>query len=513
MIKDKEKAMAICESFGDVTADQVRDLERKYLTQFIFYGKLEAKGQLRRCACTACRSEFYENVYKPEMELHHGEYTKCPVCGHICKAYKDWLGRKKLFEETRVMLFQAKDDALFIRILGIWHGFNFIDPVPDTRIPYIDYNEKWRFYLAKNQVQKYEKSYWKDSFQPIKNDNSIQIPINAIEGRNEVDKTFLRYFNVWEYFNDFNTYYPSSYYGLKYIITAAKHPNIEFIDKCGFTGLVSDLLKSNMKLIRWKSDNVKIMLGLDKTELHLCEWNAVRLRFHHTAINFNPRNKAAVRNILSELPDDKKVQFDRYLEHLIAILQKLPDATLRKIHAYAQGNVIRAGDWKDYLADLSNPNVKGDFSDTSMTFPKDLQKAKDRVRKLISFKRDEAINKKIKARIKSLRKFAFSDENYTIVFPECAYDLIREGSMLSHCVGSYTHKHAEGKTTILFVRKKDNTETPFYTMELDIRLKRIVQCRGYKNNNADNPKPESVKKFERKFLEHITRRKQEVKAS
>ena len=506
MIKDAKRAKEICDSFGDLTMDQIREMERKHLTQYLFFGKLEAHGQLRECFCTACQSTFHMNVYDPDTHLQHGESTCCPICGGKVKAYKSWLGRGKLYEEIRVMKFEARNEALFVRIIEIRHSFErpFVDywdcQVLNfkmyTLTPEIVFNEKWRFYIAKGEVQKYEKGYNSNYFRPVANDNSLRLPVGAIEGRDEIDKMFLRYFNVWEYFNYSTVYDPSDYFGLKYIITAAKHPNIEYIDKGGFSALVRDLLSGNMKLIKWSSNNLKIMLGLDKTELHMTEWNAARLRFHHEAIAANPRNRTAVREILS--PESGEV-FDEYLKQLLLIMEKLPDVSLRKIHNYAQGKYDRAVDWKDYLNDFSGPDVRGDLSDTSMTFPKDLQAAKDRVRKQISFKKDAAMNEAIKKREKTLKKFMFSDENYTIVLPTCTYDLVREGNVLKHCVGSYARRHSRGDTTILFIRKKNDVETPFYTMEVDIRRVKIYQCRGYKNSAAT----ESVAEFENQFIEHM----------
>ncbi|NEU33634.1 hypothetical protein GN156_23455, partial [bacterium LRH843] len=43
---------------------------------------------------------------------------------------------------------------------------------------------------------------------------------------------------------------------------------------------------------------------------------------------------------------------------------------------------------------------------------------------------------------------------------------------------------AEGKIAILFIRKKKERDTPFYTVEIDLQANRITQCRGYENQAA-----------------------------
>ena len=173
----------------------------------------------------------------------------------------------------------------------------------------------------------------------------------------------------------------------------------------------------------------------------------------------------------------------------------------------------------DYLIDLGKPEVGGDLTDTSMTFPKDLQAAKDRVRELIQIKADEITNEKIRQRAETLKKYVFSDDRFTLVIPQSVQDIVNEGKALSHCVGSYAYMHATGGTTILFLRNKGDLQTPFYTMEINLNKSEIIQCRGYKNNRNNNPKPQAVRDFEKSyeaFLRSMSRknkRHQEVKTA
>ena len=74
-----------------------------------------------------------------------------------------------------------------------------------------------------------------------------------------------------------------------------------------------------------------------------------------------------------------------------------------------------------------------------------------------------------------------------------------EGKALSHCVGSarYTQDHANGKTTIIFVRSKDEPDKPFFTLEY--KDGRIVQIRGKHNLSA----PEEIQQAADKWLLEI----------
>ena len=511
MIRDKDKAMEICGSFGDYTGEQKKELEKKHLTQYLFYSSITGrKNNERSCYCTACETQFTENVYTTKADFIHKQFTVCPACGAQVKAFQDWRGKQKLYERKNIMVLEARDEALLIRIFDIRHWWV-------NSLQFFVCDEKWRIYVAPGVVQKFEKDCYSEKFLRIGNDNALKIDIDGVIGRAETDRTFLRYFDVWKYFDDPSGSYWPSFVWMKYIFTAAKKPNIEYLDKLGMKTLICDILDGNMRLIRWKSNNVKIMLRLDKTELELCEWNATRLRFHHEIIKRNIHDRATVHSILR----GKKQRFyNEYLDKLIDIAKMLPDASLARIHKYARASYYRAVDWKDYLSDLSKPEVGGDLTDTSMTFPKDLQAAKDRVRELIQIKADEFTNEKIRQRAETLKKYVFSDDRFTLVIPQSVQDIVNEGKALSHCVGSYAYKHAEGRTTILFLRKKDDLQTPFYTMEVNIHSCEIVQCRGYKNNRANNPKPQEIKDFEKSyetFLMSMSRKNkrvnQEVKAS
>ncbi len=73
---------------------------------------------------------------------------------------------------------------------------------------------------------------------------------------------------------------------------------------------------------------------------------------------------------------------------------------------------------------------------------------------------------------------------------------------MNHCVGGYAERHAKGKLTILFLRTADKPDVPYYTMEVSTDG-RIVQCRGFKNNNANNPKPQKIIDFENDYQTYL----------
>jgi hypothetical protein len=83
----------------------------------------------------------------------------------------------------------------------------------------------------------------------------------------------------------------------------------------------------------------------------------------------------------------------------------------------------------------------------------------------------------------------FDKDGLTLLPPKSADEIIAEGHALHHCVGSYAERAANGECVILFLRKTDQPDEPFYTIEL--RDNQIAQARG---RNSSEPTPE-VQKF------------------
>jgi hypothetical protein len=67
-------------------------------------------------------------------------------------------------------------------------------------------------------------------------------------------------------------------------------------------------------------------------------------------------------------------------------------------------------------------------------------------------------------------------------------ELIDEGKKMRHCVGSYSHSCAKGRTAIFSFRKYsfDMLEEILATIEVNISLKRIVQAKGRMNRPISN---------------------------
>ena len=65
-----------------------------------------------------------------------------------------------------------------------------------------------------------------------------------------------------------------------------------------------------------------------------------------------------------------------------------------------------------------------------------------------------------------------------IRLPENLEELKKEGECLHHCVGNYRDKVARGETMIFFIRREEEPEKPYFTLEWKGK---VIQCRGSHN--------------------------------
>ena len=121
--------------------------------------------------------------------------------------------------------------------------------------------------------------------------------------------------------------------------------------------------------------------------------------------------------------------------------------------------------------------------------PKDLKERHDTAAAIVKHITSEEEAKKYKKLRKKLqKKYAFELGELCVIIPESAEEIVREGQTLHHCVSGYAKRHIEGKTIILFLRKRRKPWRSFLTVELYEESGKafIRQVHGYKNERYDN---------------------------
>ena len=143
---------------------------------------------------------------------------------------------------------------------------------------------------------------------------------------------------------------------------------------------------------------------------------------------------------------------------------------------------FRIGDFADYWA--IEEGLEANLNDDAVAFPKRFQFAHERA----ATRRKYAYGKKHDADIKKnlpvwKRKFAFEFGGIILRPAVCSAEVVREGEVLGHCVGSYVERYAKGETVICVMRRAVQPDEPWRTVEIRPNGQ-VVQDRGYKNDWA-----------------------------
>ena len=82
--------------------------------------------------------------------------------------------------------------------------------------------------------------------------------------------------------------------------------------------------------------------------------------------------------------------------------------------------------------------------------------------------RSEVLPRLLKYR-KLRNRYFYEDDNFVIRPARSAQEIVMEGRLLHHCVGGdrYLEKHHRGESFILMLRKKEDSEVPYITVEIE----------------------------------------------
>lgn len=135
--------------------------------------------------------------------------------------------------------------------------------------------------------------------------------------------------------------------------------------------------------------------------------------------------------------------------------------------------------------------------------PKDIVRLHDLLQDQITYIKNKKIEDMFKESIKAnneLLKLLPESNDFTIISPSNPNDLIQEGLVLNHCVGSYIDRYASGYSKIFFVRRKLFVEQPFATLELN-RNNQVVQFSEHSNKTPNT----NANKFVERWIDDINK--------
>lgn len=130
-------------------------------------------------------------------------------------------------------------------------------------------------------------------------------------------------------------------------------------------------------------------------------------------------------------------------------------------------------------------------------YPRCLKMAHDIAMKNYKVKKSKVLCDKYEKIRDDMKKMETKGEKYSVIVPESLADIVREGTLLNHCVAQYIEGVVAGKYAILFLRENDDLQSPLVTLQYQDG--HVVQARGQSNRSATKEEQEEIDNFVQKM--------------
>lgn len=284
---------------------------------------------------------------------------------------------------------------------------------------------------------------------------------------------------------------------MEYLRLYCKHPNLEYIMKAGYhcclventTGWWGSRVSLELDAsIDWKSDNLLKMLHLNRSEFKTLQGHEglyfTYLRWREQFPKLHPADLIALAEVFGL---DSKL-----LKHF----EEQTDKSVQRIARYLNERDIDRYDYRDYLGQCAELGYN--LHDTAVCFPHDFAEIHERLSAIIRYKHDSETLAEFAQRLSERVFLNYQSGDYLIRQPDSMEEIAIEGKMMKHCVGGYAKRHAHGELHILFIRKVNEPDKPYATLELTT-YGNVVQCRCARNADP----PQEVWDFVNEWLDHI----------
>lgn len=476
-------------------------------TYYLFISKIQPHGK-RDARCSHCGKKF-----RVAKELKHNTETVCPKCGKPVTCKGSWVNGA-ITEKARICIAANVDQQLLLRWVNVDRKYSF----PKYERSYSLDTYAYNLYLKSGKVYFYKlvsKPYMVglDWYRGRLGDQCFDEAYIYADNLSEVFGD--RYYNVDLQAGLSGKHPPFKFNAL--LNNLKSEPAAEYLFKMGLTRLTSEL-----HLFRYIPDDIsfKDLFGVGKEyvpmfremNVNLSEVKVVRMAkcwvtsemlAQWRELDLDQWRSDDVQKLL------KRISFARFLNYMTkqkALIKKTGNHCLQL--------------WMDYIRMSENLNI--DLSSKSVLLPRNIKDAHDRLldqHNAVENEKEEKANrekaqnyeKACRSLYESMTFDNYSKNGLTVVLPFHLKDLLREGQSLGHCVGrgSYDKKTINGESCIVFIRHENDPQTPFYTLEYDLKYKKIRQLYG-KGNRAATP---IVRAFAQSYINQIEPRIQKEEKS
>lgn len=509
-----KRDMGIVEKMKKVPAapsNLARWIDRNVMPHYLFYS-YDRNQPETQVFCTYC--EKFSVIKKPKT----GKIFVCPQCKQ--KAIAKAQGRRAAYHEDREtcqVIQKISDEELLIRIFKVRWAYKGKKNTPAKEI-----YENARLFIrvvgkegTDTEAFYYDSSY--DSTTHWRRGNRPRF--SPYTSGYEADVTGAIYLpslkralqgTPWQYCALRQFYEPTkeAMQVSTYLRVYQRHPKlIEHLVKVGFERIVSDIVyRHGMGAeIDATQKRTHRILRVNKEDLAMLrELNAGvdTLKAYQQYVKLNLRGRQELlqwqlKNHVHTIPTQwfaymTARKFMRYMDSQLPDYMRLKQASL-----YRSPMEEAISTYSDYLQMCQGQNY--DMKSSQVLFPKHCNEAHDELSRYIKKCRDEQTKRAFREVYENLAEKAnLTSKKLQIVCPKQTDDLITEGQALHHCVGTYIERVAAKKCLIVFVRRVEEPEKPFVTVE--VSNGKIVQIRGERNSDPTKEVKKFVDLWSRKVL-------------
>ena len=484
--------------------------------------KMPLTGEWVRCNkgfCTVCSAQT--ELWPEDMPEEYETIGHCPMCGAEVR-YCRSVNAKRAEKAIKTVKFRRASTgaALAVQYLtGVWYDVTVVGR--ERRITEHCVTQAINVAIFSGEkavsIAGCEGNFGNWGFtgnwhpeERVRELWGVKLPIQW----QELQGTPLENSHVWDYLR--KSWNPSP---VGYCAQYLRYPAMENLVSAGLYRIV-DQIADGFQVTRETMDRKQMspgkMLGLTKPELDRARterWDLSELEAYKWL-----RDR--------KLPTDKREVKSWAIEKSYGDVENVlkgcagDNSKERAMYQYLRKQAVRykssihwvAMIYKDYHCFAEQ--LKYDLGDPKNKFPHKLKEMHDRLAEQVEQQNNKQLNEKIEKVADALERFTWVADGLIIRPARSAAELSTEGKLLDHCVGTYAKKYSEGKTALFFIRRAEQPEIPYYTLELREKDMTVVQNHGYSNKQQT---PE-IKEFEQKWLawakkQEAARRAEEKKAS
>lgn len=481
-------------------------------SQYVFY---KVAGTSVDCHCSVCREDFQmTNAEKKKRKIIHGSQGKCPNCN--AKVSFKANGRStSIYDWYRFSIFQKVEGGYVAR--------------------YFSGSVDFRISREKNQLEKRNpKHYISESYRTFFNvvDGWI-VPGKRYEWNNfkqtgdmrwcdhdynyHYERAVLYPSNIRKVLKDTNYRYSALYELAKpaksieiedFLRIYREFPKVEMLIKAGFYNLVSNMSigrPSTCGGLNFGKKKIEDIFDLKKDYILEAAKNDISsegLIFMQELMSFSRIDFKDLRWVLKNIESYEAFQ---YLANYTTPY-KMTKYIKSQIGDYPSYDQVLI-EWRDYIRDCSQ--LKRDLKNTFYLFPKNLHQRHSDTKFHLDYEKVKQYEESLQNVSKQL-EWTIEKSKKLLIRPATSIkEIIDEGAKQHHCVGGsgYISRMARGSSIIYLVRKIDDPDKPYYTVEYNLESNRIAQCQGLRRIL---PTPE-VNKFLDSWKRKIAKEKNKLK--